>query len=120
MRVWALLYLRTAGACGKDSHETAEGMPRPPNAIFETRRVPVLGRRRLSQPDSVEAQIRQGAKDQSPLVRRAFAASRHWAADGTIAMAHGLSRASRVNVSRGPKLTQNAETRGIARGSLCS
>jgi hypothetical protein len=38
-----------------------------------TRRVPVLGRRRLSQPDSVEALIRQGAKDQSPLVRRAAA-----------------------------------------------
>jgi hypothetical protein len=37
------------------------------------RRIPVLGRRRLSQPESVEALIRQGAKDQSPLVRRAAA-----------------------------------------------
>jgi hypothetical protein len=38
-----------------------------------TRRVPVLGRRRLSQPESVDALMRQGAKDQSPQVRRAVA-----------------------------------------------
>lgn len=38
-----------------------------------TRRVPVLERRRLPQPVPVDALIRQGAEDQSPLVRRAAA-----------------------------------------------
>jgi len=38
-----------------------------------TRRVPVLGRRRLHPPVSVDALIRQGAEDQNPLVRRAAA-----------------------------------------------